>query len=282
MNERFFFDGVERSTLTIASKTVALVVEQGVSVAAQQLIWNEFFASRGRGADWATHLPWSENSQTLCVSATVSEPEASVVAALVIRCVPDTSTALIGYVCVDPAFRQHGLSGHLLNLAAVTLRGRGLDRMLLWTGKPSVYERRGFVIIGHERRVTMRGAAAGPAGSVTLTPWPTSNDDKKIGLPPFATSGWRAASPDAHIVFVDTPMGATLLDQSGAPQAVVRVMSAARPGDWSATLVRDHPLLRYAETNGMSVENTPGPVTMYRALGENRSPPSFVPPLFRI
>lgn len=282
MNKPLLLNAAERQTLTIASQTAELVVEHGVSIGVRRLIWDEFFTSRGRGIDWATHLPWSAGSEILCASATLSATHGAVVAALLIRPIADTSTAMIGYVCVDPAFRRLGLSSRLIELAAQSLRRLRVDKILLWTGKPAVYERVGFVVCAQERRITLRGRVPRPAIPVALTPWPSATDDSRIGLPPFATAGWRATSSDAQAVFVDTPMGASLLDQSGAPDAVVSTLFAARPNEWSATLVSDNPLLHYARTTGICVEDALGPVTMYRALGEDTAPPSYVPPLARI
>lgn len=282
MNNGLLLNVAERQMLSVASRTATLVVENGVSIGVKQLIWNEFFSSRGRGIDWGTHLPWSAESDILCSKAMLGTADDAVIAALLIRRIANTSTAMIGYVCVDPAFRRLGLSGRLVELAAQSLQRLGIDKILLWTGKPGVYERVGFVVCAQERRITLRGGKPHPSIPVALTPWPSTACVDMIGLPPFATAGWRVTSRNAQAVFVDTPMGATLLDQSGPPDAVFSTLFAARPDQWSATLVSDHPLLHYIRTAGSCVEDAPGPVTMYRSLGEDTSPPSYVPPLARI
>lgn len=267
----------------MGAKPVALALQQGVPADAQRLIWEEFFASRGRGIDWATHLPWASEGGVLCASATV---DTIVVAALLIRPIPGTTTAMIGYVCVDPAFRGHGLSGRLIDLACESLRPLDLGHLLLWTGKPAVYARVGFTVASSERRMTIRPPIAGGVAPVTLLAWPERNDvgggDTVAGLPPFATAAWQATTPGIRILMADTPMGATLLDHSGSPDAVLRVMAALRPGDWSVTLEEEHPLRTHAMTTGLCYDDAPGPLTMYRALGTTSTAPAYVPPAFRI
>lgn len=274
-------DKAERQTLAITGQPLVLSLEHGVSPGARQLIWEEFFASRERGIDWATHLPWAGEATTLCASAALAEAD-TVLAALLVRPVSGTTTAMIGCVCVDPSFRGHGLSGRLIELSAAPLRRLGMTHLLLWTGKPAVYERVGFAVVAQERRLALRAPSPAPAASSVLTPWPTPDDSTGAGLPPFATAGWRVNGEAAQIVFADTPMGTALLDQAGPPDAVLDAMFAARSGDWTATLEAGHPLHQRAVARGVCIDEAPGPLTMYRTLGADTSPPAYVPPAFRI
>lgn len=270
-------DVAERQTLTIAGKRGVLAIGQGAPVEAQRLIWDEFFASRNRGIDWHTHLPWVQRGEALCASASIDE---RIVAALLVRRIPNANAAMIGCVCVDPTFRGHGLSRQLIDFIATPLRTLGIEQMLLWTGKPAVYESAGFAIVAEERCLALTGHAARGAPPVALTSWP--DGDTLTGLPPFATAGWRANVPRTQILFVDTPTGAALLDQTGAPADVLRLMFVSRPGNWSATLGVDHPLRSYAIAQGACLDDAPGPATMARPLGDNVALPACVPPAFRI
>lgn len=274
-------DKAKRQMLTLANQPLILSLEHGVSHGAQQLIWGEFFASRGRGIDWATNLPWANAATTLCASAALPE-SGSVVAALLIRPIPSTTTAMVGCVCVDPTFRGYGLSSHLIDLAALQLRHFDLTNLLLWTSKPAVYERVGFAVIAQERHLSLCAPFPASAASRVLTPWPTTEDRLEIGLPPFATAGWRAAGAKAQIVFADTQLGTVLLDHSGRPGAVLDAMFAVRPGDWAVTLEAGHPLHCEAVERRVCVDDAPGPLTMYRALGADKAPPAYVSPAFRI
>jgi GNAT superfamily N-acetyltransferase len=277
------FSGIEHQPLKLAAQDLALTLDHDVPAGAQRLVWNEFFVSRGRGIDWTTHLPWATDGSALCASATVTADD-TVVATLLIRIIRDTTTAMIGCVCVDPAFRGYGLSGRLIDLAAPPLDRMGVNHMLLWTGKPGVYERSGFVVTAQERRLALRAPVAAPAialGPATLTPWP-ADDEVAVGLPPFATAGWCATTYGGRIVFVDTPAGAALLDHAGSPDAVLATMFAARGGDWTATLDATDSLYEHAVSSGACTDDAPGPLTMLRALGPDTAPPAYVPPAFRI
>lgn len=267
----------------IAGESVVLSLENGVPPGAQHLIWEEFFGSRGRGIDWATHLPWAHEAATMCASAALIE-SGSIVAALLVRQIPGTAFAMIGFVCVDPALRGHGLSGRLIDLAAAPLRRLGMTHLLLWTGKPAVYERIGFTIAVQERCLSIRAPAHAPSNAAfgTLDPWPAPEDGTGPGLPPFATAGWVAIGEETRIVFADTPLGTALLDHSGPPGAVLDAMFAVRAGDWTATLEAGHPLHREAVMRGFCIDDAPGPLTMHRVLWADTVTPAYVPPAFRI
>jgi GNAT superfamily N-acetyltransferase len=274
------FDGIERQLLNLASQELVLTLESDVPSGARRLIWNEFFTSRGRGIGWRTHFPWATEGLALCAHATLAA-NSTVVAALLIRIIPDTATAMVGCVCVDPAFRGHSLSGHLIDVAALSLDRMGLKNMLLWTSKPGVYERTGFVAAAQERCLALRAPICAPPHPTVLTPW-SANNEIAAGLPPFATAGWHATLHDGQIVFVDTLIGAALLDHAGPPDAVLATMFAARPGDWKATLDASDPLYGHTVSSGTCIDDAPGPLTMYRALGPDTAPPAYVPPAFRI
>jgi GNAT superfamily N-acetyltransferase len=263
-----------------------MLLQTNVSPGAASLIWKEFFASRGRGIDWETHLPWAQIGGSGCAGVLCASVVGgfTTVAALLIRNLPGTATAMIGCVCVDPSFRGYGLSGDLIELAAGTLPGAGVAQLVLWTTKPGVYERAGFVVAAQERGVSLELPPMRSDVAVRLAPWPTKamNPEFKIGLPPYATAGWSATTTSAHLVFVDTPKGPALLDYEGANEAVLKAMAVARPGTWSVTIGSDIPLLREAISRGFCRVDDPGPITMHRALIANAAPPASVPPAFRI
>lgn len=279
----------ERRQFILAGRSVDMVLQANVSTGAASLIWKEFFASRGRGIDWQTHLPWAQvggsggygGAGALCASVVSGD---ATVAALLIRSVSGTGTAMIGYVCVDPSFRGYGLSRKLIELAAGTLARTGVAQLLLWTTKPGIYERAGFVVAAQERGVSLKMPSMRSDVAVRLAPWPAAatNADETIGLPPYAVAGWSAATTGAELVFVDTPTGPALLDHEGGAEAVLNAMATLRSGTWSATIGSDIPLLREAISRGFCRVDDPGPITMHRALIADAAPPASVRPAFRI
>lgn len=263
---------------TVAGEIPAtLVVEQSVPPGARALIWEEFFGSRGRGIDWATHLPWAVPGKVLCASAAIAS---GVVAALLVRRAPGADAAMIGYVCVHPDHRGRKLSEKLIELTAAALASSRLRQMVLWTSKPRVYEGSGFTIVAQDRRLILRLRPALAQRHLRLTPWPGTSDE--MGLPPFATAGWQADSDDARIIFADTPSGPTLLDTGGETGSIVGTMAAARPGEWSATIDAQDALAGYLAAHGLVIDQTEGPVTMYRPLSEGDVLPVRLPLAVRI
>lgn len=276
MHAGFASDLLEKRELSIVDTAILLTVRQGVPSGARKLIWQEFFASRSRGINWSTHFPWTETGTALCSSAAVN---GEVVAALLVHCAPASTTAMIGCVCVDSGFRGLSLSLQLVDLAALVLQRLGVGRMLLWTSKPGVYKRAGFVVVAQERQLALHGDGTRLRTPATLSLWP--DDDVSAGLPPFATAGWQATLPTARIIFVDTPLGTALLDHTGAPEEVMSLMFAVRPGAWSAALNIDDPLRHHIIADGACSADDPGSVTMVRLL-DDTTLPAYVPPAFRI
>lgn len=264
--------------MTIRGEDLNLHIEESVPSDAMKLIWNEFFESRNRGIDWATHLPWTTQGNTLCASA---RTKSEIVGTLLIRCLPPTSTALVGYVCVQPSHRGQNLSRMLIEYSANALAARGFTQLVLWTGKPQVYQNSGFAIVAYDQSIEMRIEPQIANFAVCLSPWPVAKD-RTIGLPPFALAGWLAEGVGTSIVFVDTPTGATLLQENGIPSSVIQIMSAARPGNWSMMLDAQSPLAIHASENNLIVKSSRGPVTMVRSSTGTNSLSGKVPLTERI
>jgi len=250
----------------------------GIPANARGLIWHEFFFLRGRGRDWATHLPWAQDQGTFSATAMQS---GITLATLVIRRSYDTSLAMVGFVCVESAARGQGLSATLIDFAAAAASIHGFKEMMLWTTKPRVYERCGFAVCQTEERLSLDLTRKRPAKSPLLQPWPNANVTS-VGLPPFARSCWSAETPTARIVFADTPTGPTLLDHQGRADAVLDLAMQAQPGTWSAVLRSNDALCVQAKLGGFVSARAHGPVTMFRSLSGEPHPPAYIPPAFRI
>lgn len=275
-----------QAEISIGGKMMTVIADQGVQSKARILIWEEFFRSRNRGIDWDTHLPWAVTAEAMSVSIfspSVTSGTEDMLATLLVRRLHGTSSAMTGFVCVAPSHRGLGMSRVLLDFAASTLAGLGLQEMLLWTGTSGVYERSGFTVSEQEQRVTLRGGDAQVDGSLQPSTWPTEIVSGP-GLPPFAIATWQATLDEARIVFADTAQGPFLLDMHGEPDAVMRAMFAARQGDWSAFVSeKNQPAFHtYVAACDFLVNKTAGPFTMRRQLGDIAAPSVYVPPAFRI
>lgn len=263
----------------IAGRTATLQLDTGIPEGARHLIWHEFFVSRSRGIDWATHLPWADGQTALCATASI---DSTIVAALLVRRLAATNTAMIGYVCVSAMHRGHGISRQLIDFVAAPLRALGITGILLWTSMPAIYRACGFTVTAQERNLMLKGGGARQEEEARMTAWPSGKQPDMPGLPPFATAGWRATGPAADIVFVDTPTGATLLDQSGTPEDVLRIMFKVRPGDWRATTPPESVFRELVITRGICIDDRPGPCQMFRPIAGSAIVSAFVPPAIRI
>lgn len=265
-------------SIVVDGEPGVLAVDGAPPPAARALIWQEFFQSRGRGIDWVTHLPWVGQASSACASVSIGS---EVVAALLIRILPGTATAMIGYVCVDNQYRGRGLSRILLELSIEWLSESNLDQVVLWTSKPGVYDTIGFMVGGQARNLRLRIESMPSVPGLACVSWPGSAIDQP-GLPPFATAGYCATLGDARIAFADTATGATLLDLHGEPEAVYVLMAILRPGNWSAALDPSDRFYDYAVSNSLVVDDTAGPFVMYRSLANAEVVPIRIPVAMRI
>lgn len=276
----------KQAEISIGGKMMTVVADQGVQPNARTLIWEEFFVSRNRGIDWDTHLPWAVTAEAMSVSVispSFTAGREDMLATLLVRRLHGTNSAMTGFVCVAPTHRGLGLSRIMLDFAASTLAGLGLQEMLLWTGTSGVYESSGFTVSEQEQRVILRGGDVQGDCSLQPSTWPTEITSGP-GLPPFAIATWQVTLAEAQIVFADTAQGPFLLDMRGEPDAVMRAMFAARRGDWSAFLSKkNQPAFHtYVAACGLLVTKSAGPFTMRRQLGDIAAPSVYVPPAFRI
>ena len=249
-------------TALLGHVVITLTLEQSIPPEAETLIWNEFFASRNRGIDWKTHLPWAKKGQVLCISAYNSS---RIIATTLMRYLPDFNVVMVGYVCVHKNYRGKGLTGKLIEMAAKALTSSGFSQLILWTRSPRVYKNSGFVISECEEIYTLKIQPARLNCKIFLAPWP-EKQGAMVGLPPFAIAGWRAEAEGTSIVFVDTAIGATLLESQGRSPSINKIMSMTRPGTWLATLDSKHDFAVYANNNDLVVEKSRGPATMVRPL----------------
>lgn len=197
------------------------------------LVWDTFFASRGRGLSLDLHFPWLRASEggTWFV---VAQSADSVVGGLCVRPTPDGVSAIasVGLVCVELAHRGQGLSKAMLQRAIDESRDRGLAALRLWTGKPGVYQGLGFVVadpamFGTVEQPKIHGFQTGVLPRREA--WPNSLSANGAGLPPFAASGCRWLTETATLITLEDAEGTIVAEWTGPSEAVAELMEQVLP-----------------------------------------------------
>jgi hypothetical protein len=131
---------------------------------------------------------------------------------------------------VHPERRGRGHSRTAL-LASIRHAGwLGTDDLVLWTGKPDVYEASGFKLYDTALYGWASGLSApGRAGAVRA-PWPTPGEQR--GLPPFASKAYHWTTPFASAIVVHDASGPILAEWSGSDEEVVALLAQAMPERW--------------------------------------------------
>lgn len=216
-------------------------VHQGVPPAVQALIWEVFFSSRGRGIDLQTHYPWI-GDRTGVTSILIGQDdrhnEEATAAALIIKeetLLDSVKVGLVGLVCVNEAFRGNGLSHQLLCVAAEVGREKSHRSLILWTNKPNVYARHGFVVDSHDRY--------GPVGKHLANEEDrafchdltgiTVEDRSARGIPAFASRVMAFSSDAASITVLPTAQGHTLAEWTGDWDAIFQLIDKVLPARWN-------------------------------------------------
>jgi GNAT superfamily N-acetyltransferase len=207
----------------------------------RDLMWDVFFASRMRGVSITAHFPWFDTGK--CFFAIVRAGD-QVVGGLSVKPVKrgpaGQFASIVGLVCVASAHRGRGYSTLALRSAIDHSADLGSSDVVLWTGKPEVYEKLGFQLddsaaFGTVRMPTYLGEFKATA---TRSIWPDAGDTR--GLPPFAEKAYRWSTPSASAVIVHDSAGPILAEWHGADESVIQLLSQTMPSEWRInTLVHD-------------------------------------------
>lgn len=253
---------------------VDVSVVSGVPEPARALLWEVFFTSRNRGVTLSVHFPWiNDELNTFC--AFVTEPGTAgtgpVVAALVIRRtrIAGHEVGMIGLVAVVEHRRGLGLSSRLMHAAIEFSRSIGLDALVLWTQKPGVYTRQGFVVDGQDSfgRVRRLADEASAPGQVSMIPWPDiCGPGGDQGLPAFASHGQRVMGDNAQLVILHAAGGVTLASWQGEDTHVAELLLSVMPECWAINVKSSDGLVTVLREKGFDVELSPGAVRMTRLL----------------
>lgn len=192
------------------------------------LIWNEFFASRGRGRSLADHSPWLD--ATHGVTAVSAHERASLSGCLIIKDheIPGQArTAMIGYVCVRPDRRGQGIADALVGAARDLVESRGLEGLVLWTQTPSVYRKHGFLPDNRDVFVQFPPAVA-PHRAQTVK----RRADFARGMPAFATAASAVGSDHADAIVLQTTFGPAIAEWTGPDADVADLLAGVVSASW--------------------------------------------------
>ncbi|HEB04762.1 hypothetical protein LCGC14_0323870 [marine sediment metagenome] len=220
-----------------------VICDRGVPELCRQLIWDVFFASKGRGIDLSTHFPWIDSPEgVFCISIKNPKPlfAEEVIATTIIKVdgnKENTRLGLVGLVCVAEKWRGNRLTTSLLNSATDLARLESLGALVLWTQKPAVYTRQGFVQISQEMygEVKKNVNRVNKASYIKHTSkrWPNVSMQKKgRGLPAFASGGRIITSNSAEVIVLESPGGETVAEWHGSISDVVDLLENALSNQW--------------------------------------------------
>lgn len=226
---------------TNKSDALHITVHQGVPSAARALIWEVFFRSRGRGISLPVHYPWIETSAgvtTILVNGGLGQDPATAAAALVIKeetFADGATVGLVGLVCVDEALRGSGLGHRLVSAALDVGRDKALDALVLWTSKPDVYRKHGFVVDSEDRYGTVwKRTQGGVAKAFCFNPPGIEvRDLSENGVPAFAKSVLVFSTHSASITVLPTMQGYTLADWQGDWDEIFQIVDRVMPDSWN-------------------------------------------------
>lgn len=274
----------------IAVSTTELSFSNQISEGARQLIWQTFFVSRNRGISFDAHFPWADQaSSVICVSFERSDdPLVPVISTLVIlrkRLESGRKVGMIGLVCVQPDFRNQGISTLLLTHAIDRAKQEGLDALMLWTQKPDVYAKVGFATDSRDLFGTVSKGARSKksADSCDYPSVAPAKSVRRVSIPPFADEVLEYCTPAARITCCKNQQGLTLVEYFGEIDNVIQLIDLALPDCWMLNTPADSPVISALVSHGYQLDLKPGAVRMILSFNPSSHPPiESVPFLERI
>jgi len=181
------------------------------------------------------HFPWLNDSQDVAclVINTDSNLEVETLATLVIKKVYFDTFGLvgqIGLVCVKEKFRGYGFSALLMNLAYEYGKRFSLKALVLWTSKPEVYEKAGYVVDGVDYFGSVKNVFPGQTNSSKCNLF--AQNCNELGVPAFATEVVKYSAGSGSITVCNSSRGPTLVDYSGDEESVIEIIKNTLPESW--------------------------------------------------
>ena len=241
-----------------------------------ELIWKEFFQTRGRGISIQAHFPWINNE---CEDAIFIEGRAGGEIVCGLAMVDRSScmvhgaprTAALGLVVVRPDFRGRGLSGQLLEAGKVTAAARGYQALTLWTSKHDVYSKHGFfcddcglfgsVWLADDR---IRPASIFESGIKILR---TGGPLSCRGIPPFARDAGFAQIDGGIIVFLRDSESDIFSHAHGPLLPIASFLNEHMPPRWKMNIGLADPLIGLLKNFGWQMNLSSSHLQMWCRLG---------------
>lgn len=220
-----------------------------------EAIWEEFFLSRHRGSSVNFNLGWLLQMAGFYVGI---RQNGRLIAGLVMR--PERpnhfkrDAASIGFVWVATAQRGMGYSTLLLEHTIALARKEMFHDLLLWTGKPRVYEKIGFISQDNALICEVSGKydLDGKVVELDRERWPNRDDTR--GLPAFASAAHLLRSENASAVTLETAGGPVLAEWKGSDTHVIELLNGSMGPEWRLNAITGDTLPRSLIESGWEVE----------------------------
>lgn len=202
----------------------------------RRLVWQEFYTSRQRGISLEVHSPWIDHPvDILCVTARDTHHHGRLLGGLVLKlCQSEAGDrfGMVGYVCVDPQFRYHGIGKELLRTTIRSARDEGCIGLMLWSQSPGTYFSSGFICDQREMLIRYPPIRmARPKHDICISQSVLHGQCQR-GLPAFASSVSRYESPAASVLVMQTPAGPSVAEWIGEDTSVIELIGAIFQEPW--------------------------------------------------
>ena len=241
----------------------------------ERVVWEVFFQSKNRGISLLRHFPWIANGDDLAYYM-VAELEGQVIGGLAVRewvggsiYSHKVKIGLIGLVCIAPIFRGRGISNALVDATLKQAADDGFDVLTLWTGKPDLYRRHGFVnadiwTYGWVRRTQIRQPRA-----LLLNCSANLVEKPSAPIPPFALSTHEMIGAQSSVFLVKDSTGWIVTGYLGDVREAVSSMRAILPENWRVNLEKGDILLDELKNQGYDLDLKPVNLQMWFCINSN-------------
>lgn len=258
----------------------------------EKIAWDIFFESKQRGVSFDRHFPWISSSSNN-VWYLIAKSGNTVVGGLVLKEKKISfenkvfKLGLIGLVCIKTEFRTLGIASKLIREATTFVTANRLDALTLWTGKPAIYEKHGFIGKDPWLYGSVNRTDALINRSKFLSVSFNHRQRLDLALPPFARSVSEYFDDQSSALIVQDSTGCILMEYSGEASNVAAMLATQMPPRWRINVTNNDPLLEQLVQLGLNIAIQPSNLQMWLCLNKNYTVDTIiklviVPPLERI